>query len=282
MLRVHVMQNWFGYSDPSMEDPLYETTILRQFAGLHLDLILDETTTLNFRRLLEKHELAAGILQVINGYLGDRGLLLRQGTVVDATIIHAPSSTKNKDGKRDPEMHQTKKGNQYFFGMKAHIGVDAESGSVHSLVGTAANVADVTHVHQLLHGEETYVSGDAGYTGVDKRPEHQDRQMIWSITARPSTYKKNGKQSLIAQVRRKIEYAKAQMRAKVEHPFRVIKRQFGYTKMLYRGLIKIPRNRPRYCPVKPVDDAKTAVGRGRGAPVMRKMRGEKALLKEKQ
>ncbi|WP_122284729.1 IS5 family transposase, partial [Pseudomonas syringae group genomosp. 3] len=128
MLRIHLMQNWFGYSDPAMEEALYETTILRQFAGLSLDRIADETTILNFRRLLEKHELAGGILQVINGYLGDRGLMLRQGTVVDATIIHAPSSTKNKDGKRDPEMHQTKKGNQYFFGMKAHINVDAESG----------------------------------------------------------------------------------------------------------------------------------------------------------
>jgi IS5 family transposase len=213
MLRVHLMQNWFGYSDPAMEEALYETTILRQFSGLHLDRIPDETTILNFRRLLEKHELAGGILQVINGYLGDRGLMLRQGTVVDATIIHAPSSTKNKDGKRDPEMHQTKKGNMYFFGMKAHIGVDAESGLVHSLVCTAANVAD-------------------------KRPEHQNRKMIWSIAARPSTYRKHGEQSLITQVRRKIEYAKAQMRAKVEHPFRVIKRQFGYTKVRYRGLMK--------------------------------------------
>lgn len=117
MLRVHLMQNWFGYNDPAMEESLYETTILRQFAGLHLDRIPDETTILNVRRLLEKHELAGGILQVINGYLGDRVLLLRHGTVVDATIIHAPSSTKNKDGKRDPEMHQTKKGNQYYFGM---------------------------------------------------------------------------------------------------------------------------------------------------------------------
>ncbi len=238
MLRVHLMQNWFGYSDPAMEEALYETTILRQFSGLHLDRIPDETTILNFRRLLEKHELAVGILQVINGYLGDRGLMLRQGTVVDATIIHAPSSTKNKDGKRDPEMHQTKKGNMYFFGMKAHIGVDAESGLVHSLVGTAANVADVTQVDQLLHGEESYVSGDAGYTGVDKRPEHQNRKMIWSIAARPSSYKKYAKKSLIGRLRRKIEYAKAQVRAKVEHPFRVIKRQFGYTKVRFRGLMK--------------------------------------------
>ena len=145
-----------------MEEALYETPILRQFAGPGLDRILDETTILNLRRLLERHELAGGILQVINGYLGDRGLMLRQGTVVDATIIHAPSSTKNKDGKRDPEMYQAKKGNQYFFGMKAHVGVDAESDLVHSPVDTAANVADVTQVDQFLRGEETYVIGDAG------------------------------------------------------------------------------------------------------------------------
>ena len=150
MLRVHLLQNWFGYSDPAMEEALYETTILRQFAGLNLERIPDETTILNFRRLLEKHELAAGILAVINGYLGDRGLSLRQGTNVDATLINAPSSTKNKDGKRDPEMHQTKKGNQYYFGMKAHIGADDESGLVHSVVGTAANVADVTQVDKLV------------------------------------------------------------------------------------------------------------------------------------
>nr|WP_278450358.1 IS5 family transposase [Pseudomonas lundensis] len=238
MLRVHLMQNWFGYSDPAMAESLYETTILRQFAGFHLDRVPDETTILNVHRLLEKNELAGGVLQVINGYWGDRGLMLRQGTVVDATIIHAPSSTKNKDGKRDPEMHQTKKGNQYLFGVKAHIGVDAESGLVHSLVGTAANVADVTQVDQLLHGEKTYVCGDVGYTGVDKRPEHQDRKMIWSIAARPSHYNKHGKKSLIGRMRRKIEYAKAQVRTKVEHPFRGIKRQFGYTKVSFRGLSK--------------------------------------------
>jgi IS5 family transposase len=238
MLRIHLMQNWFGYSDPAMEESLYETTILRQFAGVNLERVPDETTILNFRRLLEKHELAGGILQVINGYLGDRGLLLRQGTVVDATIIHAPSSTKNKDGKRDPEMHQTKKGNQYYFGMKAHIGVDADTGLTHSVVGTAANVADVTQVDQLLHGEETHVCGDAGYTGVEKRPEHEGRKMIWSISARPSSRRKHGEKSAIGRALRKIEYAKSQTRAKVEHPFRVIKRQFGYTKVRFRGLVK--------------------------------------------
>lgn len=238
MLRVHLMQNWFGYSDPAMEEALYETTILRQFAGLNLERIPDETTILNFRRLLEKHELAAGILAVINGYLDDRGLSLRQGTIVDATLINAPSSTKNKDGKRDPEMHQTKKGNQYYFGMKAHIGVDDESGLVHSVVGTAANVADVTQVDKLLHGAENVVCADAGYTGVEKRTEHDGREVIWQIAARRSTYKKLGKRSALYKAKRKIEKAKAQVRAKVEHPFRVVKRQFGFVKTRFRGLAK--------------------------------------------
>ena len=238
MLRVHLLQNWFGYSDPAMEESLYETTILRQFAGLSLERIPDETTILNFRRLLEKHELATGILAVINGYLGDRGLSLRQGTIVDATLINAPSSTKNKEGKRDPEMHQTKKGNQYYFGMKAHIGVDADSGLVHSVVGTAANVSDISQVDQLLHGEETMVGADAGYTGIEKRPEHEGRQVVWQVAARRSTYKKLDKDSALYKATRKIEKAKAQIRSKVEHPFRVIKRQFGYVKTRFRGLAK--------------------------------------------
>ncbi|MFG3454895.1 MULTISPECIES: IS5 family transposase [Stutzerimonas] len=238
MLRVHLLQNWFGYSDPAMEEALSETTILRQFAGLSLERIPDETTILNFRRLLEKHELAAGSLGVINGYLGDRGLSLRQGTIVDATLIHAPSSTKNKEGKRDPEMHQTKKGNQYYFGAKAHIGVDVESGLVHHVHVTAANVADVTQVDKLLHGEENMVAADAGYTGVEKRSEHEGRQVIWQIAARRSTYEKYGKRSVLYKALRRIERAKAQTRSKVEHPFRVLKRQFGYTKVRFRGLVK--------------------------------------------
>ncbi|TRO41701.1 IS5 family transposase [Pseudomonas sp. ALS1131] len=240
MLRIHLLQNWFALSDPTMEEALYEITSLRQFAQLSLTQgsIPEDTTIMNFRHLLEKHGLASGILAVINDHLGDRGLSLRQGTIVDATIIHAPSSTKNQDGKRDPEMHQTKKGNQYYFGMKAHIGADAESGLVHSVVGTAANVADVTQVDQLLHGEENVVCADAGYTGVEKRPEHEGREVIWQIAARRSTYKKLSKRSALYKAKRKIEKAKAQVRAKVEHPFRVIKRQFGYTKVRFRGLAK--------------------------------------------
>ena len=238
MLRVHLMQNWFGYSDPAMEEALYETTILRQFAGLSLERIPDETTILNFRHLLERNELAAGILGVINGYLGDRGLSLRQGTIVDATLIHAPSSTKNKERKRDPEMHQTKKGNQYYFGAKAHIGVDVDSGLVHHVHVTSANVADVTQVDKLLHGEENMVAADAGYTGVEKREEHEGRKVIWQIAARRSTYEKYGKKSALYKAHRRVEKAKAQTRSKVEHPFRVIKRQFGYTKVRFRGLAK--------------------------------------------
>ena len=169
MLRVHLLQNWFGYSDPAMGEALYETTILRQFAGLDLNRTSDETTILNFRRLLEQYSLAAEILVVINGYLGNRGLSLRQDTIVDATLIHASSSTKDKDGKRDPAMHQIRSGNQYYFGMKAHIGVDEQSGLV---AGMAANVADITQVGKLLHGQESTIGADAGYTGVEKRAEH--------------------------------------------------------------------------------------------------------------
>ena len=218
MLRVHLMQNWFGYSDPAMEEALYETTIPRQLSGLSLERIPDETTILNFRSLLEKHELATGILGVINGCLGDRGLSLRQGTIVDATLIHAPSSTKNKDGKRDPEMHQTKKGNQYYFCAKAYIGVDDDSGLVHSMVVTAANVAGVTQVDKLLHGAESVVCADAGYTGVEKRKEDAERQVTWQVAVRRSVYKKHGKRSVLYKAIRKIERAKAQVRSKVEHP----------------------------------------------------------------
>ncbi|KAB0493525.1 MAG: IS5 family transposase [Pseudomonas sp.] len=239
MLRIHLLQNWFSLSDPAMEEVLYEITSMRQFARLTLSApIPEDTTIMNFRHLLEKQQLASGILDVINRYLQDKGLSLRQGTIVDATIIHAPSSTKNKEGKRDPEMHQTKKGNQYFFGMKAHIGADVESGLVHHVHGTAANVADVTQVAELLHGDENAVYADAGYTGVEKREEHDGRKLIWQIAARRSTYTKLSKRSLIYKTKREIERVKAQARAKVEHPFRVIKRQFGHVRNRFRGLVK--------------------------------------------
>ena len=164
MLRVHLMQNWFALSDPAMEEALYEIASLRSFARLSLnEPIPDETTILNFRHLLEANDLAEDILKSINALLARKGLLLKQGSIVDATIIAAPSSTKNADGERDPEMHQTKKGNQWFFGMKAHIGVDADSGLVHTVTTTAANEADVEQVADLLHGKEEQVWADSGY-----------------------------------------------------------------------------------------------------------------------
>ena len=160
MLRIHCLQQWYGLSDPAMEEALYEIASMRQFAGLSLarGAVPDETTILKFRHLLERHELARQIFETIKGHLQAKGLMLRQGTIVDATVVSAPSSTKNSTGERDPEMHQTRKGNQWYFGMKAHVGVDAESGLVHTMVGTAANVADVTQAHDLLHGEETIAS----------------------------------------------------------------------------------------------------------------------------
>ena len=173
MLHVHLIQNWFSYSDPTMEEALYETTILRQFTGLSLERIPNETTILNFRRLLEQHELTAGVLAMINGYLGDRGLSLREGAIVDATLIHTPSSAKNKDGKLDPEMHQTKKGNQYYFGMKAHIGVDDASGGAQRS-GYGGQRCGRYSGRQIAARRRNVVCTDAGY-GVEKRPEHAVR-----------------------------------------------------------------------------------------------------------
>jgi IS5 family transposase len=188
---------------------------------------------MHFRHLLEKNQSAPAILAVINGYLQEKDLSRFEGTIVDASIMHAPNSTKNEEGKRDPEMHQTKKGNQYFFGMKAHIGADVESGLVDHVHGTAANLADVTQVAELLHGDENAVYADAGYTGVEKREEHENHEVIWQIAARRSTYSKLHKRSVLYKAKRKIEYCKAQTGAKVNHPFRVIKRQFGYVKVSF-------------------------------------------------
>ena len=239
MLRVHFLQQWYALSDPGMEEALYDTPVMRRFAGLGgLDTVPDETTILNFRRLLETHDLARQLLEQVNTYLSRKGLSLRGGTIVDATIIAAPSSTKNGDGRRDPEMHQTRKGNQWYFGMKAHIGVDDESGLVHHVECTAANASDVTVAHRLLHGQEETVCGDSGYTGLDKREEMQGKgDLGYLIAAKPSVLKQIKRKSG-QKLARELEHAKASLRAKVEHPFRVIKRQFGYTKVRYRGLVK--------------------------------------------
>jgi len=236
MLRVHLMQNWFALSDPAMEEALYEIASLRSFARLSLNEPLpDETTILNFRHLLEANDLAEDMLKAINALLARKGLLLKRGSIVDATIIAAPSSTKNAEGERDPEMHQTKKGQQWHFGMKAHIGVDADSGLVHTVTTTAANEADVEQVADLLHGKEQQVWADSGYRGAPTRVNREDLE--WHIAARPSDIAKLPEGRTKARAK-KSEHGKASVRAKVEHPFRVIKRQFGLMKVRFRGLAK--------------------------------------------
>jgi len=222
-----------------MEEAFFDTPIYREFAQLDAHgRIPDESTILRFRHRLEKHKLADQILATVNDLLAAQGLLLKAGTAVDATLIAAPSSTKNKDRKRDPEMHSSQKGNEWHFGMKAHIGVDADSGLVHTVIGTSGNVSDVVEGNSLLHGQETDAFGDAGYQGAHKRPD-ASKDVTWHVAMRPGKRKELDKENnpvdaLIDQV----EKIKASIRAKVEHPFRVIKRQFGYTKVRYRGLKK--------------------------------------------
>jgi IS5 family transposase len=239
MLRVHFMQQWFNLSDPAMEEALHDMALFRDFAGLGGwdERVPDETTILRFRRVLEKHKLAPQILQTINDLLRSKGLMLRAGTVVDATLIAAPSSTKNASGERDPEMKQSQKGNQWFFGMKGHIGVDAESGLVHTVRGTAGSVNDVVEANALLHGEETEAFGDAGYQGAHKRPDAKPG-VRWNIAMRPGKRRALDKSRESNRLIDELERLKASIRAKVEHPFRVIKRQFGHVKVRYRGLAK--------------------------------------------
>ncbi len=235
MLRVHIVQLVDNLSDPAMEDALYENLTVQRFVGLRLsDAIPDETTILNFRHRLEAAALGRGLLEEINRHLEAEGLQLRQGTVVDASIISAPSSTRNRARARDPEMHQTRKGNQWYFGMKLHIGVDSESGIVHSLHTTAANVSDITAVPDLLHGNERLVCGDAGYQGIGKRLEQRERAVQWQVAMRP------GKRRLLDREGEEWleEKRRASVRAKVEHPFQIVKVRFGYAKVRYRGLFK--------------------------------------------
>ncbi|NLG75112.1 MAG: IS5 family transposase [Xanthomonadaceae bacterium] len=238
MLRVHFMQQWFGLSDPAMEEALHDVPLYREFAGLEgpMRRLPDESTILRFRHLLEKHELAAPILATVNAVLQQHGLMLKAGTVVDATLISAPSSTKNSTGERDPEMRQTKKGNNWYFGMKAHIGADAESGLVHTVIGTPANTNDVTQAAALLHGDERIAFGDAGYQGATRRPEATLKN--WHVAMRPGKRRALDPNDPADAIVDKIERLKASVRAKVEHPFRVIKRQFGFVKVRYRGLTK--------------------------------------------
>jgi IS5 family transposase len=238
MLRTHFMQQWFTLSDLAMEEAFFDTPIYREFAKLDAwGRLPDESTILRFRHRLEKHKLAEQVLGVVNEMLVERGLLLKAGTAVDATIIAAPCSTKNADKKRDPEMHSTQKGKQWHFGMKAHIGVDAESGLVHTVRGTAAHVNDVTEGNSLLHGQEKEAFCDAGYQGIEKRPDAKDG-VTWHVAMRPGKRAALDLENERDALTDKIEKAKAGIRAKVEHPFRVLKRQFGYVKVRYRGLKK--------------------------------------------
>lgn len=235
MLRIHCMQLFYNLSDPAMEDALYEIESMRRFAGLSITGPLpDETTILNFRHLLERHQLGQKLFKEINAYLDESGLILKEGTIVDASIIAAPTSTKNKAGQRDPEMHQTKKGNEWHFGMKMHIGVDDLFGLIHHLKTTPANQHDIVVADELLHGDEEQVWGDAGYQGIEKRPEHEGREVEWNISMRPGKRKQLLPGSLEAQ----FERAKSSVRAMVEHPFLVIKQTFGYRKVRYRGIDK--------------------------------------------
>jgi transposase, IS5 family len=241
MLRIYFLQQWYTLADEALEDALYDSQALRTFAGLDLsaDGVPDATTLLNFRHLLEEHHLTEAIFAAITAHLGEHNLLMKEGSIVDATIIAAPSSTKNLQKQRDPEMHQTKKGNEWSFGMKAHIGVDAHSGLVHTVIGTAANVSDLHEASAALHGEEVAVYVDAGYTGVEKRPEvmAEHPEVQWVVAA------KRGKvttlpEGPIKEATQKLERIKAQVRAKVEHPFHILKDLFGFRKVRYRGLAK--------------------------------------------
>jgi transposase, IS5 family len=238
MLRVHFMQQWFTLSDPAMEEAFFDVPVYREFARLDAHGRLpDESTILRFRHRLDKHKLAEQILATVNALLVSEGLLLKVGTAVDATLIAAPTSTKNAGKARDPEMHSSKKGNQWYFGMKAHIGVDADSGLVHTVKGTAGHAHDITESHSLLHGQEKVVFADAGYQGVDKRADAKP-EVQWHVAMRPGKRKALDKNHAADALLDEAEKLKAGVRAKVEHPFRVIKRQFGYLKVRYRGLKK--------------------------------------------
>lgn len=240
MLRVYFLQQWFNLSDPGAEEALYESPVVRRFAGVDLGRAPapDETTILQFRHLLERHDLGGAMLERVNQYLESRGIRINRGTIVDATIIHAPSSTKNGSGERDPEMHQTRKGKQWYFGLKAHIGVDSKEGHVHSLCTSAASVADKHMLPDLLHGEERKVWGDGAYQGQGEAIRGAARQ-AQDMTSRRVKYK-----NFVDEIEKTKNRVKARVRAKVEHPFRILKRIFGFERVRYRGLKK---NHQRLC-----------------------------------
>jgi len=234
MLRIHFIQHWFNLSDPAAEEALYDSRSLRQFVGIDLgrEPVPDETTMCKFRHLMEKHNLGDQLFHLVNQYLQENGLKVSRGTIVDASIISAPSSTKNKKKERDPEMRQTRKGNQWYFGMKAHIGVDSRTKLIHSVVATSANVHDSQVLPDLLHGEETRVWGDSAYSG--QRQAMTDN----APRARDFTQAKGSRNRKLTEAERAKNRNKSRVRAKVEHQFGIIKRQFGFAKVRYRGLDK--------------------------------------------
>jgi transposase, IS5 family len=228
MLRMYVTQQCFGLSDEEIEHAIYDPQAIRDFVGIDLsrESAPDATTMLDFRHLLERHQLTASIFNEIAHHLVDKGLMLREGTIVDATLIAAPPSTKNRAGKRDPEMHQSKKDNQWHFSMKAHIGVDAHSGLVHTVIGKACNVSDISQAQALLHGEEVVPFGDAGYQGIEKRLESAEATVHWHVAEKPSKIKTLAGTAL------------GDLLVQVEHPFRVVKNLFKHKKTRYKGFAK--------------------------------------------
>jgi IS5 family transposase len=238
MLRMYLLQVWFSLSDEGVEDAIYDSYAMRAFMGLDftVEQVPDATTLLHFRHLLEKHHLGERLFEAQNEIFEQQGWIMRGGSIVDATIIAAPSSTKNTTAERDPEMHQTKKGNQWYFGMKAHIGVDAGTGYVHAVTCTAANIHDLDEAVHLVRDDDRVVYADAGYQGAERRPDIADdelrSQIQWQIAAR------KGRLQAMPATDREIESRKASVRAKVEHPFLIAKRDFGFTKTRYRGITK--------------------------------------------
>lgn len=234
MFRVYCLQQWYNLSDPGAEEALYDIEPMRWFAGVRTDedVIPDETSILNFRRLLEKHKLTEGVLTEINAHLSERGLFVGKGTIVDATIINAPSSTKNEKNKRDPQMHQTRKGKQWYFGMKVHTGTDADSGLVHTVRGTAANVADVNVLGELLHGDEQSLHGDSAYHSKALKAQAEASGIEFNVNQRGTKHRP------LTQAQRLRNRRLSRVRAVVEHPFLVVKRLWGHAKVRYRGIAK--------------------------------------------
>lgn len=234
MFRIYCLQQWYDLSDPGAEEALYDSITMRRFAGVTTDddVIPDETSILNFRRLLEEHRLTERLLAEINAHLSERGLFVGKGTIVDATIVNAPSSTKNEKKKRDPQMHQTRKGKQWYFGMKVHIGTDTDSGLVHTVKGTAANVADVNVLGELLHGDEQSLHGDSAYHSKALKSQAEASGIEFNVNQRGTKHRP------LTKAQRLRNRRLSRIRAVVEHPFLVVKRLWGHAKVRYRGIAK--------------------------------------------